>query len=89
LVGSASSIAMKLDTQGYESAVIRGAAGCLERISLIEMEMSLVALYEGESLFFETCEKMQAAGYSLIDVEHEFSDPRTGRLLQVNGIFKR
>lgn len=89
LCGDAKSIYLKLDTQGSEEAILRGATSALPRIDLIEMEMSLIPLYEGAPLFFEQCARMQERGYALVDLEREFSDPVSGRLLQVNGTFQR
>ena len=83
----ADSIALKLDAQGGEAAILQGARNSLPNIRLIEMEMSLITLYEGESLFLDVCARMQEKGYDLVNVEPEFFDPQTGQTLQVNGIF--
>lgn len=83
----AHAVAMKLDTQGAEAAILQGASGCLDQIRLIEMEMSLITLYEGETLFMDAWRQLQEFGYELVHVEPEFYDPHTGRTLQVNGTF--
>ena len=80
---------MKIDTQGFESRVIAGAKKSLASINMIQMEMSLVPLYKGELLFNDLCLLMTGKGYSLVAVEPVFSDPETGQLLQVDGIFQR
>ncbi len=80
---------MKIDTQGYESRVLRGAIQSLMHINIIQIEMSLVPLYEGELLFNEMCILMREKGYSLIAIETGFTDPESGKLLQVDGIFHR
>lgn len=82
-------IYMKVDTQGCESSVVKGSEKSLPRIDTIEMEMSLVPLYEGELLFHEVCALMTRKGYNLVLIEPEFSDPESGQILQVNGIFRR
>lgn len=82
-------IHLKIDTQGYESHVIAGAAGCLDRIVSVEAEMSIVPLYEGESLMSEFCRLLRDKGFMLVDLEREFMDPRSGEWLQVNGTFAR
>ena len=48
LCGRARRVYLKSDTQGYEIRVLNGAAGVLERIDFIQIEMVLVPLYEGE-----------------------------------------
>lgn len=89
LCKSANSIYMKIDTQGFESKVLKGAGKSLARIDTVQMEMSLVPLYEGELLFNEMCMLMSEKGYSLVAIETGFSDLVSGQLLQVDGIFHR
>jgi hypothetical protein len=80
---------LKIDTQGFESKVIAGAEQVLSRIDTIQLEMSLVPLYEGELLFDEMCRLMMNKGYSLVSAEAGFSDETSGQLLQMDGIFHR
>ena len=82
-----SRIMLKLDTQGFESRVLAGAAMSLSRLLLIQMEMSLISLYEGEVLFVDMCVAMRNQGFQLIALEPGFADVATGRLLQVDGVF--
>lgn len=78
---------MKIDTQGFESKVLKGAEKSLAQIGTVQIEMSLVPLYEGEMLFNDMCILMAEKGYGLVGIENVFSDQVTGRLLQVDGIF--
>lgn len=80
---------LKIDTQGYEHRVLAGAGGCLTQIEGVQLEMSLVPLYEGQMLYREAIDLMQARGLSLMSIEPGFSDPGTGRLLQADGVFFR
>lgn len=80
---------LKIDTQGFESKVLRGAEESLAHVDSIQVEMSLVPLYKDELLFNEMCELMGGKGFSLVAIENGFSDPSTGQLLQVDGIFLR
>lgn len=80
---------MKIDTQGFESKVLKGAEASLQRIDSVQLEMSLVPLYKGELLFNELYELMEGKGYSLVDISPVFSDHASGQLLQVDGIFHR
>lgn len=85
----AKNIYMKVDTQGYEAKVLAGAKNSLPVIDTIQMEMSLIPLYEGEMLMIEKCILMRDLGYTLVAIENGFSDPKSGQLLQVDGIFHR
>jgi hypothetical protein len=89
LCKSTHNIYMKIDTQGYESAVLRGAACSMPKINTIQMEMSLVPLYRGEKPFEEMCMFMKENDYNLVALEPGFSDQKSGELLQVDGIFHR
>ena len=82
-------IFLKIDTQGYESKVIDGAEKSLPRIGTIQLEMSLVPLYEGEMLFNDMHDLLVRKGYSLIYLEPEFVHPSTGQMLQINGTYHR
>jgi FkbM family methyltransferase len=86
---NARNIYMKIDTQGFESRVLKGAATSLPRIDTIQMEMSLVPLYGTELLFDEMCVLMREKGYTLVAIENGFSAPSTAQLLQIDGIFRR
>jgi FkbM family methyltransferase len=80
---------LKIDTQGFEGRVLRGADRSLRKIDTIQLEMSLTPLYDGEAGFFELSRLLVDHGYVLFGLEPGFSDPRSGRLLQVDGIFHR
>jgi FkbM family methyltransferase len=80
---------MKIDTQGYESKVLKGAEKSLLQIDTVQLEMSLVPLYVGELLFNEMCMLMSEKGYTLVAIDQEYIDQNSGQLLQVNGIFHR
>lgn len=85
----ADKIYMKIDTQGFEQKVLKGAEKSLSQIDTVQMEMSLVPLYQGEHLFAEMLHIMAEKGYNLIAIEPGFTNPDTGQLLQVDGIFHR
>ena len=89
LCKAATNVYMKIDTQGFESKVLKGAEQSLSQIDTVQMEMSLVPLYEGELLFNEMYMLMSKKGYSLVSIETGFSDQASGQLLQVDGIFHR
>ena len=86
---SAHTIFLKLDVQGYESHVLAGATQVLANTAALQLEMSLLPLYEGETLMPQMHANLTAQGFDLWDLEPSFRDPATGRLLQVDGIFLR
>lgn len=80
---------LKIDTQGFEKKVLEGAVQSMPHIAGIQLEMSIIPLYAGESLFVEMIELLEQWGYSLCSLEPGFRDPITGKLLQVDGLFFR
>jgi hypothetical protein len=82
-------IYLKSDTQGYEAEVLRGGEETLRRAVGVQLELSLVRLYEGETLLADMIHEMDAKGFQLMSLEPAFADPVTGQLLQVDGIFFR
>lgn len=83
------SIYLKMDVQGFEMQVLEGAAQILPRVMGIQTELSLVPLYKGQALFTEMLEKMDELGYELHAIYPGFSDMKTGRMLQSDGLFFR
>jgi predicted small integral membrane protein len=61
----------------------------LAHIRGVQVELSVVALYEGQSLFNEVIAFLLAQGFVLWDVAPAFVDPRSGRMLQFDGTFYR
>ena len=80
-------IFLKLDVQGYEQQVLEGAIGILPQVEGIQLEMSLVPLYEGELLLTEMLDYMKNLRYSLHSLSPVVFDPNTGQALQLDGIF--
>lgn len=88
-LNSDSRLFIKIDTQGYEWQVLDGAAQTLKGAQGVMLEMSLVSLYEGERLWRDLIDRMALAGFTLWAIQKGFTDPRTGRSLQVDAIFLR
>jgi FkbM family methyltransferase len=80
---------VKVDTQGYELEVLRGATGLLHRVVAIQLELSLTPLYEGAPAFVDMIAYMASSGFDLFSIVPGFRDRRSGRLLQVDGFFVR
>jgi FkbM family methyltransferase len=83
------SIFLKIDTQGFEKNVLDGAQKSLQRIATLQLEMSLVQLYDGETLFVEMYQLLYGMGYRLVSIMEGFTNRETAQLLQVDGLFHR
>jgi FkbM family methyltransferase len=80
---------LKIDTQGYESEVLLGAPKTLSRAVGVQLELSLIPLYEGQKLMPEMIGHMEGSGFDLWGIAPTFAAPITGRMLQVDAIFFR
>jgi FkbM family methyltransferase len=81
------SIFLKIDVQGFEKQVLEGAVEILPLIKGIQLELSLIPLYEDETLFKEMINLLENLGYYFYAVIPGLTDMQTGRLLQMDGIF--
>jgi hypothetical protein len=92
-VGQASSLSftgkMPVPLEGYERPVLNGEENSLPFVDTVQIERSLIPLYGGASLFNEMYAFMGENGYTLVAIEHGFSDCSSGQLLQIDGIFHR
>jgi FkbM family methyltransferase len=89
LTDASDHVYLKADVQGFEQRVLAGAGRTLESVRLLELELSLVQLYEAGPLFAEMLEYLKDLHFQPIWFEPAFIDADTGRLLQVDGIFAK
>ena len=89
LVSATAKLMIKVDTQGYELEVLKGATGLLPQTVALQLELSLVALYEGAPTLVEMISYAQSQGFELFSIVPGFWDIRNGRSLQVDGFFVR
>jgi len=88
--GNSKNIFLKIDVQGFEQEVLKGAQQMLDKAKGVEMEISLVPLYENQGwLLPEILEYMSDKGFTLTSIVPAFTDHKTGKVLQCNGIFFR
>jgi FkbM family methyltransferase len=80
---------LKADVQGYELAVVEGAASILGSIQAIELELSLVRLYRGAPLADALIARLADRGFFLAAVECIHDEPNTGQMLQLDAVFVR
>ena len=82
-------ILLKIDTQGYEWQVLDGSSELLERSHAVLIELSMLPLYEGQRLWLDCVARLEAAGLTLWALEPVFVDSKSGRTLQLDGLFIR
>ena len=77
---------LKIDTQGTELRILRGAAQALASVRLLWIEVSFRSLYEGDAQFPEIHEFLGRSGFRLFSF-HEAFRGADGELLQADALF--
>jgi FkbM family methyltransferase len=80
---------LKIDAQGYEAEVLAGAGKLLDRLAGIQLEMSLVPLYEGERPFRAMLDELAALGFEPYLFLPGYFERKLARQLQLDGVFMR
>jgi FkbM family methyltransferase len=89
LVADGDRVYLKLDVQGFEMAVLRGAERALGQTQVVQAELSLVPLYEGAPLYREVVDHLEARGFALAGLEPGHEEPGSGQMIQADGVFVR
>ncbi|MCB1016503.1 MAG: FkbM family methyltransferase [Acidimicrobiales bacterium] len=76
----------KLDVQGYELEVLRGAAGTLRRVDALVVELAFEQHYEGQPLFTDLLGALAESGFAL-DVPIDVRRDETGTVVEMDGLF--
>jgi FkbM family methyltransferase len=79
----------KIDVQGYERHVLDGAAEFLNHCLGLQLELSLVPLYEGAMPYREALDVIEGLGFALMAIDAGFTDSESGQALQVDAVFFR
>lgn len=79
---------IKLDVQGYELEVLKGASLALASTPFVLLEVSVWQYNQGSPLIDEVLRWMKEAGFVTVDV-FELSRRADGQLLQIDMLFSR
>jgi Methyltransferase FkbM domain len=80
---------LKIDTQGYDLEVFGGATGCIDRITCLQSELSVIPhTYEEVPGYLEPLRAYEDAGFELFDLS-VVSRGQSGELLELNCIMRR
>ena len=82
-------ILLKIDTQGYELEVIKGAKKIMPYIDCLLLEVSLTRLYEEQPLFEEILDYTSKNGFSIWSVDRVVGNKFTGQTHQLDIVFTK
>lgn len=78
---------IKLDVQGYELEVLKGAESALTHTEAVLMEVSIIELYQGNPILSDVIAFMAARGFRAYDICSLLRRPLDGALCQMDMIF--
>ncbi len=79
---------LKIDVQGYEREVLRGATNTLQRTTHVLLEVNYISHYDGEMSFAELDEAMRQAGFALFNLSSPCRG-NDGRVLWADALYGR
>jgi FkbM family methyltransferase len=79
---------LKIDVQGYERQVVEGAGETLARFEGLELELSVLPLYEGQTSLAEMLALLADRGFRPLHLEPILLDDE-GLLVELDGVFAR
>ncbi len=82
-------ILLKIDVQGYEDNVIKGAQKTLDYVKIIIIETSFYELYEGQPLFNDIHNMLYEKGFYYTGCSGQLRDPFNDTPLQQDSVFIR
>ena len=82
-------VALKVDTQGTEHRVLDGAKGVIGRLAVIQTELAIVPVYQGEPDYRAMIDRLDDLGFVPILFIPGYFNRRTARLIGMDGVFAR
>ncbi len=86
-IDSSSNIFIKIDTQGFEEEVLNGGKVTIDKCIGVQLELSLIELYEGQKLWDYFIPLLLDKGFELWSISPVFVNPEKGRMLQIDATF--
>lgn len=83
-----SPVLLKMDVQGFEKEILKGATHCLHQIDYLLFEASFVPMYNGEPLFDEMHSFVKELGFEFI-APVGFLQSEQLQILQMDLLYKR
>ena len=87
--GSVEAVFVKSDTQGYESEVLDGIADHWDRITGLQLELSLQPIYEGQPDHLALLERLAGHGFRPHLIVPGYWSRHYGRMLEYDAVFFR
>jgi FkbM family methyltransferase len=86
-VKPAQNILLKIDVQGFEAEVIKGASAMMQQVKVVILEMSLQKLYKAQPLFHDVYMMMYEKGFRYHGNLSQMLHAETGEVVQLDAVF--
>ena len=83
------SVFLKMDTQGFDLEVFRGAAGILDRVSAMMGEISFIPAYQGMPGYRDQLDAYAGAGFSVSGLFAVTRNKKTHTLIEMDCVLVR
>jgi len=80
---------LKMDTQGYDLEVIKGAEGCIDRILALLSEVSVQPAYENMPSYLEALRIYEQLGFKLINLSEANRNLTSGEIVEFDCLMAR
>ena len=77
---------LKIDTQGYEYPVLLSSGNLLKKIKVIQLELSLHKLYEGQESWEQILKYLEKFNFKIWNIIPGFKNKEIGQLMQFDAI---
>jgi FkbM family methyltransferase len=86
---AAKSVFLKIDTEGHDLEVVKGASGVLEKIKLIMVETAPIPRYQGEPALPAMVDYLDGLGFCVCRVEKNSYNAAAGMDTALDVVFAR
>lgn len=87
-LGAGPNTLLKLDVQGYESQVMRGAQRTLTSVGALIVEVNVGPMFAGQAEFLDLCQQAYAAGLRYVGNYAQYAG-KDGRVIFLDAMFVR
>ncbi len=83
---TAGRVFVKSDTQGYEAEVLDGLAPAMDRVAGLQLELSLVPIYDGQPRYLEMLQRVEGYRFRPHLIVPGYSSKHFGQMLEFDAV---
>jgi FkbM family methyltransferase len=87
LIKQTDNVLLKIDAQGFENNIIKGALNNISKFNGLHLELSVSEIYKGEKSFYEIIDFLDSLNFRVFNLEPYYYSPNSYELLQIEAYF--